>query len=341
MKVLLLGGGGNIGFWIEKTFLDDGYAVISYRRGISDRKRESHLRNIKFEVRYFDVNSPDAFKKIVIPSDVDIIIDCVCFNEKHASIRAEMLRNFSGIYMLVSSVAVYERHNGMNLISTKTKTENLSWQYAIRKRLTENYLIKNLKRSRVIVLRAGHTYDTVLPVPFGPTNWTIPRMILDGSPLLTHSSGESSWPLLYAADFSKRVSHIVHNLEYFKDFVNIVSNKPTSWEKISLTLFEALGVTPKINYLSPLELERLNPYWSDSVKYHKKFNERYVGPDQDIFSSISETDIDLISGLKRSIGFYLENGNMQSVNQDDIEKLNILLIQSREIPLLRLTNTLN
>ena len=323
MRLLTLGGGGNIGFWVEKEFLDKGHEVLSVSRGLKEAKRQYQENTTSLFYLKTDINSPSISLRNEI-SEADVIIDFVCFNQKEASLRNTLLAEFSGLYLMISTVAVYDRDHNLNVLSSSSSCNTLTWPYA-RNKYEAEMAIKNYKTSyEKKILRLGHTFDISLPVPFGPGDWTIPTWLLEGEPLLIHRSGESVWPLLHSIDAAKRIYFVATNPEVFTDTINIVAKATVTWVEIGLAFFRRLGLEPNFKYISIDELRTKHKYWSESVQFHKGFDERYVGVEQDIFKEFLPQDLDIETGLRISFEWYLSNSDSRRVNSQALLDLSLL-----------------
>ena len=313
MRLITFGGGGNIGFWVEKEFLDKGHKVLSVSRGLKETKRQfqettSSLSHLREDLKHPSISLRNEVNK------ANVIIDFVCFTQTDASFRKTLLSEFSGLYIMISTVAVYDRTHNLNTLSTSSTCNNLDWPYARNKYEAELATRSHTTSYEKKVLRLGHTFDTSLPVPFGPGDWTIPKWLLQGEPLLIHRDGESFWPLLHSIDVAKRIYLVASNPELFADTINVVANVTVSWAEIGLAFFRCLGLEPNFKYISIDELRTKHMYWSDSVKFHKGFDERYIGAEQDIFREYLSQDIDIDSGLRISFEWYLSNPVFRKIN---------------------------
>ena len=226
---------------------------------------------------------------------------------------------------MISTVAVYDRTEGMNTISSATACDDLKWGYAKNKFEAELFLLNNLKNCNVRILRLGHTYDTALPVPFGPSDWTIPDWLLKGNPLLMHRRDNNSWPLLHSIDVANRIYFIATNPDAFSKYINVVSNSPTSWDRIGTAFFDCLGLTENFSYLSVDALCNAYPYWSNSVYFHKRFSEKYVGDDQDVLNYHFPDSLDVNNGLAVAIKWYLSDKSYRQIDSEAYSALNSLV----------------
>ena len=321
MEVLIIGGGGNIGHWLEVQLLSRGHGVTSLVRG-NRPSRRMHESGQKINIFRVDVYRPNL-TSIVNLNGFDCIIDLILYNYDQALSRVNMLEGFSGMYIVISTVASYRRFSGLNVLSAKSSTSDVFWKYAQDKLAAEVEIACRLKRADVRIARLAHTFDISLPVPFGPSDWTIPDRICSGHPILTHVYTSKSWPLLHSIDAAKRICLLIERPSDFGPIINIASGSPTNWGSIINGFFSLLDKEPYIKILRLEDLLSLYPYWADSVKYHKQFDEIYVGEEMDIFSEYL-TDLSLIDGMEIAFGYYRAFDKSDVVNIDDSNRLHWL-----------------
>jgi nucleoside-diphosphate-sugar epimerase len=330
MRVLILGGGGNIGFWVEKLFMENHHAVCSLQRGFNKLKRNHSDEQKNFFIIREDVNALSEMSKKLI-NDFDLIIDFICYDAATAQERVRLLSGFSGLFIMISTVAVYDRSFGINTLSSVSSCEFVKWEYAKNKFEAENVLLAGIGSDQIKICRLGHTFDIALPVPFGSGDWTIVQWLLDGNSLMLCRDSESSWPLLHARDAARRILITATEPQRFANVVNVVNSKATSWLVIAKTFCTILGLPESFRYISVETLRALYPYWSESVIFHKQFDEVYVGEEITEFSQTEVGDWSLETGLRVSLGYYFSEKSFQIVNQFDYLQFSLLARKSQAL----------
>lgn len=330
MRVLILGGGGNIGFWVEKLLIENLHDVYSIQRSVNKPKRK-HLESQKnFVIILENVNNLSEMSCNFF-NDFDLVIDFVCFNEMTAIKRMRLLSNFSGIFIMVSTVAVYDRSTTTNFLSSASKCENLYWEYARNKFKAEKIFLEGISSNQIKICRLGHTFDTILPVPFGTGDWTFVQWLLDGNSMLMHRRDESFWSLLHSRDAARRILLVATEPQDFANVVNIVNSQSTSWLEIGRVFFSSLRIPESFRFISVETLREIYPYWSESVFFHKQFDEVYDGDEIRKFSQIEATDWNLLDGLNFSLDFYRQKKTFRIVNQFDYDQFSLLAKYSKPL----------
>jgi nucleoside-diphosphate-sugar epimerase len=88
MRVVILGGTGNISSGIVKQLLEKGYNVICYNRGNSDSTPKGARQIVG------DRNDRDAFELVMQKEKFDMAIDMISFNAEDA---ASSIAAFRGV----------------------------------------------------------------------------------------------------------------------------------------------------------------------------------------------------------------------------------------------------
>ena len=330
MRVLILGGGGNIGFWVESLFIENHHEVCSIQRGFNKLKRNHPDGQKNFNIICEDINTLSEMSRKKI-NDFDLIIDFVCYDAVTALERVRLLSDFSGLLIMISTVAVYDRSFGMNILSSDSSCKNIKWGYAKNKFEAENVLLASIRSDQIKICRLGHTFDTALPVPFGSGDWTIVQWLLDGNSLMLFRGSESSWPLLHARDAARRILNVATQPQKFTNVVNIVNSKASSWLAIAKTFCTILGLPESFRFISVETLGMLYPYWSESVNFHKQFDDMYIGEEIAMFSQTEVGDWSLANGLAESLRWYLSDKSLQIVNQFDYSQFSLLARKSKAL----------
>ena len=102
MKILLIGGTGNISQACGELLVQRGHQVTILNRGKSKAA-------FPCEVLQADRNAPGALKQALAGRFFDVIADFICFDEKDAAIAFDACNGRCGQYILISTTVVYEK----------------------------------------------------------------------------------------------------------------------------------------------------------------------------------------------------------------------------------------
>ncbi len=265
MKILLVGGNGNISWHCSRKLIDEGHEVYELHRGITYASR----RNVHPEAKIIkgDIRDVEGIRKSLEDHTFDVVCDFICYNDTHARNDIEVFSGKTKQFVFISSEVVYER-NIRNLPfyedCEKKKTEAAS-EYAAGKLLAEEVFLKAYRESGfpVTIVRPGYTYDTILPVSIGHNCWTAIDKILKGKPLLIAGEGSNIWNFTNSAEFADRFFAIIGNNDAIGEAFDISADEWLTWNDVSEILLNALGVDADnifhIPYERALELSELQP----------------------------------------------------------------------------------
>ena len=91
------------------------------------------------------------------------------------------------------------------MITESTPLANPYWEYSRNKIACEERLLPAHRATGypMTIVRPSHTYDTIVPVAVGKSDYTIVDRIRRGDPVIVHGEGTSLWTLTHADDFGR------------------------------------------------------------------------------------------------------------------------------------------
>lgn len=244
MKVLFIGGNGNISWHCVEESLRAGHQVTILNRGMTRKTR----REVQPAVRQLmaDVGNKESILKALGDETFDCVCDFICFNDQQAQLSVDLFQEKTKQYIVISSEAVYKRESSNLPFRENGKKYEVD--------VKDNYIAGKLQAERVFqeahkkegfpatIVRPGYTYDTIIPAPIGQNCFTAPQKFIEGYPLLMPGDGENLWSPLHSADFAKAfVCLIGNNMAIGEDF-HITGDILITWNELASTLLDVLGV---------------------------------------------------------------------------------------------------
>lgn len=103
MKVLFIGGTGNISSYVSKLLLEKGFDLYLLNRG-----------NIKWDlpgVNYFkgDIRNKEEIIKILSNQKFDVVVDWIAFIVDHVEFDYELFEDRVKQYIFISSASIYQK----------------------------------------------------------------------------------------------------------------------------------------------------------------------------------------------------------------------------------------
>ncbi|MBL7112332.1 MAG: SDR family oxidoreductase [Bacteroidales bacterium] len=248
MKVLFIGGTGNISTACSKLALKKGYEVFLLNRGNRERPGLKDARIIRG-----DINNVDQIKAAVKDLEFDVVANFIAF--KPEEIRRD-IKLFSGKteqYIFISSASAYQKPLSHPVVTESTPLKNPYWDYSRDKIACEDELIKAYRENDfpMTIVRPSLTYDTVIPVAIGSwEDYTIIDRIKKGKPVIVHGDGSSLWTITHSEDFAIGFTGLLGHQQAIGHSFHITSDEVLTWNQIYEAVAAAAGKEANMVHIS-------------------------------------------------------------------------------------------
>lgn len=319
MKLLLIGGTGNISASVTKRCLEKGDEVWLANRG-SDRSWE------ELGAKYLvcDIRDPAAFKAAIGDQTFDVVVDFFCFTLEHAKLDYEIFAGRALHYVFISSCTVYQKPIRSLPVTESTPLKNPYSEYARNKIACELYFLQRYREDDfpVTIVRPSHTYgEKVLVV--GPLmgwqvpHWTLADRILRGAPIVVHDTGRTYWTLTHSDDFALGLYGLMGNLQAVGHQFHITGDTVMPWNLIMETYGWVLGKMPKIIHVPTDFIAKRHPELSGSIYGDMSENGIFDNSKIKQFVPDYHPRIGLREGLQRSLKWYDAHPDRKTVNEEN------------------------
>jgi len=245
MKVLFIGGTGNISAAVSKLALEQGIDLYHLNRG--NKPALDGVNNL-----VADIADSIAVKKILSNHIWDVVVNWVAFTPEDVISDIKTFEGKVGQYIFISSASVYQKPPVHYIISETTPLDNPFWDYARNKIACESLLMDEFARKKfpVTIVRPSHTYSTVIPVTLGGwTEYTVIDRIKKGLPVVVQGDGTSLWTLTHADDFAIGFLGLFGNNLALGEAFHITSDEVLTWNQIYQTVAQANGFDANIVHI--------------------------------------------------------------------------------------------
>ena len=166
MKVLFIGGTGNISTYVSRLCIQKGIELYLLNRGT----RDVDIPGV--QIISGDISKPEQIIPLLKDHKWDAVVNWIAFNVNDIERDIDLFSNKTKQYIFISSASAYQKPPSHPVITESTPLYNPYWDYsqnkiACEERLNHEYQNKNFP---VTIVRPSLTYDTVLPVIMG--GWT-------------------------------------------------------------------------------------------------------------------------------------------------------------------------
>lgn len=267
MKILFIGGNGNISWHCTQLAIERGHEVWQLNREISvvtRRRVQPQVRKLKGDMR-----EVEAIKVLLEHCSFDVVCDFICYNGEHAKHDVEIFRDKTKHFMFVSSDSVYKRDPLKNTDFYTEESEkygaSCGCDYITGKLDAEQVFMEAYHQTGfpVTIIRPSYTYDTIFPISIGHNCFTAPELILKGYPLLIAGDGNNLWSFTHSSDFAAAFIGLAENPDTIGASFNIATEEHISWNEQSDLVLRVLGAQASGVFHVPFEdaltLEKIQP----------------------------------------------------------------------------------
>ncbi len=329
MKILFIGGTGAISTACSREILRRGHELWLLNRGTRPERVPEGAKQL-----IADARDPDQVRSAIYGLTFDCVVNWVAFEPSHVRQDVELFSGLTGLYIFISSAAVYLKPPPHWLITEETPTGNPWWPYAQNKIACEKYLAEAFEKDRfpVTIVRPSHTYsDGWVPTPIGSRDYTVARRILDGRAVISPGDGQSLWTLTHSEDFAVGFSGLLEAEGIEGETFHITSDEARTWDTFYKMIGEALGAEPHIIHLPSEFVHEVSPSIGQGLLGDKAWS--MVFDNSKLKSLIPEFSarVPFNEGIRRSLAWFNADPERQVVDQKRDREIDKIVTSWRDI----------
>jgi nucleoside-diphosphate-sugar epimerase len=256
MKVLFVGGSGNISTACSRLAVERGIELVHFNRGRRRADLPAGIRTIQG-----DIDDRKAMAQALAAESFDVVVNWIVFDPIQAAADVEMFAGKVKQYILISTATVYQKPPRHYLITEETPLENPFWEYSQKKIATERLLMDAYRRQGfpVTIVRPSFTYgDGWIPTAFGVDFTSVHRM-RHGLPLPVHGDGTSLWVMTHASDFAKGLIGLCGRRDALGEAFHITSDEVLCWNQVYECVSAAAGVEARLVHIPSDFIAKVDP----------------------------------------------------------------------------------
>jgi len=237
MKILFLGGTGNISAECASLLHSCGHEIIIFSRGQSTvPSRYTGIRG--------DRKDSKATRAALQGIRPEIVINFLGYELGDVQDDFALFSGKLRQYIFISSATVYAKPPARLPITEEAALGNAWWEYAQKKLACEQWLLEQHHSLGfpLTIVRPSHTYSKRwVPNPVSSASYTFADRIQKNKPLFIPDHGETPWTLTAASDFGLGLEGLVGNDRAVGEAFHITSDEALTWNQIYAEIARALG----------------------------------------------------------------------------------------------------
>jgi nucleoside-diphosphate-sugar epimerase len=330
MKVLFIGGTGNISSAVSRLSVEKGTDLFHLNRGI----RKIDIPGVKTIIG--DINTPKAFPDELLKHNWDVVVNWIAFNEADIFRDITFFKGKIKQYIFISSASVYRKPSTQTIITEATPIQNPFWDYAKNKIKCEERLMQAFKDEQfpATIVRPSLTYETVIPIAIGGfEEFTTADRILRGKRIIVHDDGTSFWTVTHSKDFAKGFIGLIGNFDSVGQAFHITSDEILTWNQIYSSLAEALGKRANIVHIPTEFICRVNPGYTGTLIGDKSASSIFDNTKIKKLVPDYKATIPFREGIKSTLNWFNENPSKKIINSDTNKIMDLIIEKfNREFP---------
>ena len=255
MRVLFVGGTGNISGAVSRLAVERGIDLVHLNRG-----RHAEVTGVRRVAA--DYADPKAVEVALGGERFDAVVNWIAFTPDQVERDLALFGPRTRQYVFISSASAYEKPPRSPFISESTPLKNPWWQYSRDKIACEEVLVRAFRERDfpMTIVRPSLTYDTHLPIAIG--GWgcaTLIDRLRRGRPIIVHGDGTSLWTVTHAEDFAKGFLGLLGHPASIGEAFHITSDEVLTWNGIYEAIAQAAGAVPNVVHVPSDFIHRLDP----------------------------------------------------------------------------------
>ncbi len=313
MKILFIGGTGNISTSVSKLAIAKGIDLYLLNRGIKSSSFPGANSLI------CDISNQSEIESALNGHLWDAVVNWIAYEEKDIERDFHLFKNKTKQYIFISSASVYQKPLAFPIVTESTPLANPFWEYSRNKIACEMRLNEFYRQEYfpVTIVRPSLTYDTVIPVPIGGwMEYTIVDRIKKGQKIIVHGDGTSLWTNTHSEDFAKGFLGLIGHQQAIGESFHITSDEILTWNQIHIALAEAIGKKPNIIHISSDLLVRFDKDLCGNLIGDKSTSVIFDNTKIKRFVPGFTATIPFKQGIQRTIQWFEEDTKRQIVKQE-------------------------
>jgi len=320
MKILFIGGSGNISSACTRAALEKGYTVYHLNRGKTTFEVIPGVTMLTA-----DIHVPGQTEKAIAGLKFDVVANFIGFTAADVQRDIDLFAGKTGQYIYISSASAYQKPLAYPFVTESTPLKNPYWDYSRDKIAAEETLLQAYRDIDfpVTIIRPSLTYQYVIPLAIGGwDDYGIIDRMRKGLPVIVHGDGSSLWTITHSEDFAKGFAGLLGHQQAIGQAFHITSDEVLTWNQIYEAVAAAIGVKANIVHISSDFIcdaaEALGQGWMrGSLLGDKSCSVIFDNSKIKSFVPGYSARIPFSEGIKRTIAWFEADPGRMNINEDN------------------------
>jgi len=328
VKVLFIGGTGNISTPVSRLAAEKGHELYLLNRG----RRKAEISNAKTIIG--DIHKPEEVQKALEGMSFDCVVNWIAFTPDEITRDIELFAGKTNQYIFISSASAYQKPDTTPFITEHTPLANPHWDYSRNKIACEERLIAAYRENGFpgVIVRPSLTYGDQL-IPLVINSWNKSYTAIDrmkrGKKIIVPGDGTSLWTITHSDDFAKAFVGLIGHQQSIGQAFHITSDEVMCWDQFYLEAGKAVGVKPDIVHIPSDFIAKFAPWEEGSLHGDKAVSVIFDNSKVKRFVPDYCATITWAQGVRRAIAWYEEDPSRIEIDEG-AEKLWDTIIEAYE-----------
>ncbi len=302
MKVLFIGGTGNISTACSRLLLATGHELTLLTRG---QRPVTGLAGAR--ILTVDINDQAAVARALQGAMYDAVVQFIGFTPAEMQRDIALFAKRTRQYIFISSASAYQKPLSHPIVTEATPLGNPFWDYS-RAKIASELALEAAWREQgfpITIVRPSLTYDTVIPVAIGGwTDFGIITRMRAGKPVVVHGDGTSLWTITHSEDFAVGLAGLIGHQQAIGHAFHITSDELLTWDQIYQAVGRAAGVEANLVHLSSDAIAAHVPWQRGNLHGDKAVSAIFDNSKIKRFVPAYQARIPFSEGIKRTIRWF-------------------------------------
>ncbi len=300
MRVLYMGGTGEISYSCVLRSLEVGHEVTVFNRGRCGEPLPAAVRCLRG-----DLKDQAAYSKLG-KEHFDVVCQFLAYRLETVQRDVELFGGNCGQYVFISSASAYQKPPRSYVVTEQTPLENPYWLYSRTKAQLERFVLGEHQAGRlnVTIVRPSHTYRRRFPGGVaGGDDWA--WRILNDKPIIVHGDGTNLWTYTHSDDFAVPFAGLLGNPRAAGEAFHITRHmEACTWNDIYTEMGKALGKEARIVHVPTDTLIRYKSEWAGPLLGDKAWSTLFDNSKVKSVAGEFTCKVGLAEGLKGTADHY-------------------------------------